>query len=78
MRKSDPFFSFSGWIRSKMLEEYNRKQPTLTKVFRHGVPTSLYQCPNCKVNGHHWEERCPFPTKEEQIAKLRRRAGEEE
>ena len=80
MKKRDPFFSFSAWIRSKMLEEYNTNQPTLTKVFRHGPPTTKDMCPNCKVTGHHWEENCPFPTKEEQMMKIRARAarGEEE
>ena len=79
-KKRDHLFSFSAWIRSKMLEEYNTNHPTLTKVIRHGVPTTQYQCPNCKVNGHHWEEHCPFPTKEEQMMKIRARAarGEEE
>jgi len=86
-RKNGDLFNFSEWIRSKMLEEYNRGQPklaTVGKIKRQGTPYRGYVCPNCKVDGHHWEERCPFPTKEEQkkkiINNLRNRAarGEEE
>ena len=37
-RKS-PDFNFSGWIRSKMLDEYNSGQPKLaTKQHRQGLP----------------------------------------
>ena len=75
------FFDFSSWIRGKMLEEYNLNHPKLpVKIIRHGQPPMNYMCENCKVFGHHWEERCPFPSKQEQMNKLRMRAsrGEEE
>lgn len=79
----DPDFNFSEWIRQAMMAEYNEDMVTLKhKNFiphaQRGPMSSLYQCPNCKVNGHHWERHCPFPTKEEQMQKLRMRAGEEE
>ena len=79
MQKREEFESFSAWIRAKMLDEYNSGQPKLTRKNRQGLPSMNYTCPNCKVEGHHWEERCPFPTKKEQMEKLRQRArGEEE
>lgn len=81
MQKREHFDSFSAWIRAKMIEEYNSGQPKITgTLHRQGLPSRGYICPNCKVDGHHWEERCPFPTKQEQINKLRMRAsrGEEE
>ena len=78
MQKRDHFESFSAWIRAKMLEEYNSGQPKLTRKNRMGPCPMSYMCPNCKVYGDHWEERCPFPTKHDQLQKLRMRAGEEE
>jgi len=81
--QKDPEFNFSAWIRANMTAEHNDDMIKLTdKRFiphhERGSPTSNYQCPNCKVDGHHWERHCPFPTKEEQLQKLRMRAGEEE
>ena len=83
--QKDPEFNFSAWVRAHMTLEYNDNVMKLTdKKFtpldQRGPITSQYQCPNCKVNGHHWERHCPFPTKEEQMMKIRARAarGEEE
>ena len=83
--QKDPEFNFSAWVRANMTAEYNDNVAKLTdKKFippsERGLPTTNYQCPNCKVNGHHWQRHCPFPTKQEQINKLRMRAsrGEEE
>lgn len=81
--KKDPLFNFSGWIKAAMMKEYGEGQAKLTDknfipVNQRGMPSLSYTCPNCKVAGHHWERHCPFPTKEQMMAKLRARAGEEE
>ena len=83
--KKDPLFTFSGWIASRMTQEYGEGNMKLTDqkfipLRQRGFPTVNDICSNCKVAGHHWERHCPFPTAEERIAKLRVRAamGEEE
>jgi len=77
----DPDFNFSAWVRAGMMAEYNDNMITLKdKNFvphnQRGQPASQYKCPNCKVEGHHWERNCPFPSKEEQLQKLRMRADD--
>jgi len=64
MRKKDPFFSFSLWVRRKMLEEYNQDHPNL-KSFERLVP-SHYYCPICKAQGEHWSTHCPYSVGEEE------------
>jgi len=56
MKENDPFFSFSLWIRSKMLEDYNKGQTNLA-VFERLVP-SHYHCQICKRSGHHYTKDC--------------------
>jgi len=81
--QKDPDFNFSAWVRANMTKEYNDDVVKLNdKRFippsQRGKPTLSYQCDNCKVNGHHWERHCPFPSKKEQLMKLRDRARREE
>lgn len=56
MKEEDPFFSFSLWIRSKMLEEYNKGHATLT-IFERLVP-SHYVCQVCMTKGEHYSKDC--------------------
>jgi len=64
MKKKDPFFSFSGWIRAQMLKEYNDGNATLD-VFERLV-SSHYYCPICKQTGKHWSIHCPHSVGEEE------------
>jgi len=64
MYEEDPFFSFSLWIRSKMLEEYNKGKVNL-KVFDRLVP-SHYHCQLCGMTGSHWTKECPHKVGEEE------------
>jgi len=64
MREEDPFFSFSLWIRSKMLEEYNKGKVNLD-VFERLVP-SHYHCQICKRPGHHYTKDCSHKIVEEE------------
>jgi hypothetical protein len=57
MKENDPFFSFSLWIRSKMLQEYNKGQTNLA-VFERLVP-SHHHCQVCLAVGKHWTTDCP-------------------
>jgi hypothetical protein len=60
MKENDPFFSFSLWIRSKMLEDYNKGQTNLAAFERSKVlvPTN-YVCMHCRARGDHWTTQCP-------------------
>jgi len=63
-RKTKEFFNFSEWIRSKMLEEYNRGQTNLA-AFERKVPIH-YHCQLCLVKGDHWTKDCPRNVGEEE------------
>jgi len=66
MKERDPYFSFSLWIRSKMLEEYNKGQTNLA-VFERTVPTQEdYVCMTCRARGDHWTKDCPRNVGEEE------------
>jgi len=56
-RKTREFFNFSEWIRSKMLEEYNKGQTNLAS-FERKVPDN-FVCKHCRAIGQHWSPHCP-------------------
>jgi len=64
MRKRDPFFSFSSFVRAKLLQEYNKGKQTLDN-FERLVP-SHYYCPICRIPGDHWSTHCPASVGEEE------------
>jgi len=77
MKENDPFFSFSLWIRSKMLEDYNKGQTNLA-AFERLVPPDFI-CTNCGMRGSHWSPQCPnIQTGNGTVAQRLRELGEEE
>jgi hypothetical protein len=64
MRKRDPFFSFSSFVRTKLLEEYNKEKVTLDNYLR--LVPSHYECPICKMKGKHWSTHCPVSSGDEE------------
>lgn len=59
MKRKDPFFSFSFWIRSKMIEEFSKGQTKLA-AFEATKPTQAdYVCMTCRMRGDHWTKDCP-------------------
>jgi len=49
--------NFSQWVREKLMEEYNKDQPTIS-MFEKRVPTHFI-CAHCRTRGDHWSVNCP-------------------